>query len=90
MVYTVILLVVISSLLTMVMCFIDKRAELDNQPEKRIKRSYVLISSALLGSLGVLFAYFFFDYQSKNWKFILINLIIMMIQAIVIYIILTK
>jgi uncharacterized membrane protein YsdA (DUF1294 family) len=85
MLYTWIVIVVISSLLTMVMCFIDKKAELENQPDKRMKTSYVLISSALMGSIGVILAYFFFDYHSKNHKFILINFILFTIQMIVIY-----
>lgn len=88
MVYPVILIIVISSLLTMVMCFNDKKAELENFPEKRIKNRYVLFSSALFGSIGVIMSLLFFGYQKENRKFIFANIIVFAVQAIIVYIVL--
>ncbi len=86
--YPVTLIIVISSLLTLILCFTDKKAELENNLEKRIKIRTTLYSSALFGSIGVIFAVLFFGYQKSNRKFILLNLIFLLIQALIVYLIL--
>lgn len=83
--YHLILFIVISSLLTMSMCFTDKRAELENEPNKRIKSIYILISSILLGSPGVLMAILSFGYKQNDRKFVIANLVIIILQGLLIF-----
>ncbi|WP_026391373.1 hypothetical protein [Haploplasma modicum] len=76
--YIVILLTVISSLSVLVLAFQMEREK--NTDKKTIKLSYVYISSILMGAFGAIFAMIGFNFETKNRKFIITEVILTIIQ----------
>ncbi|VEU79853.1 hypothetical protein [Haploplasma axanthum] len=86
--YIIVLIIVLSSLSTMFLCFQYEKEKTSDK--KTIKPIYIYISSFLMGALGSIFAMIGFNFEVKNKKFVLTQIIFLIIQVIIIAIVYPK
>ena len=86
----VILYLAIISLVSIVMCIYDKKISKKGRVELRISEKSLLILSALGGSVAMFVTMLLIRHKTKHVKFMLGIPIIMVLQAIIIYLLITN
>lgn len=86
----VILYLAIISLVSIVVCIYDKKISKKGRVELRISEKSLLILSALGGSVAMFVTMLLIRHKTKHVKFMLGIPIIMVLQAIIIYLLITN
>ena len=77
--------VVIMSIISIVVCFYDKKISKKNRVELRIPEKTLLILSALGGSIAMFITMLIIRHKTKHFKFMVGIPVIMVLQAAVVF-----